>query len=177
MTSFDDAGGDPCAAHHGAHELRRLTPLSRPMAWDLAPGVVELPDGARIRGRGLREGGPSEPYPEWGLYLVGKRPGDCPWPFRWLRWPDFWLPRSAQEARSLFAQAHRLAINGRRVEVACDGGIGRTGTALACIAQLAGVTAEDATAWVRRHYNPRAVETPWQRRYVRRFAQSRASRS
>ena len=61
---------------------------------------------------------------------------------------------------------------GERVEIACGGGRGRTGTALACIAQLAGIAPDAATAWVREHYDPRAVETPWQRRYVRRFTPS-----
>lgn len=58
---------------------------------------------------------------------------------------------------------------GERVEVACAGGRGRTGTALACIAVLDGVPAEEAVAYVRENYDPRAVETPWQRRYVQRF--------
>jgi protein-tyrosine phosphatase len=62
------------------------------------------------------------------------------------------------------------------VEIACGGGRGRTGTALACIAQIAGVAADDATAWVRKHYDRHAVETPWQRRYVRRFS-ARTARS
>jgi protein-tyrosine phosphatase len=56
-----------------------------------------------------------------------------------------------------------------RVEVACGGGRGRTGTALACLAVLDGVPAADAVAFVRRAYDPRAVETPWQRRFVERF--------
>jgi protein-tyrosine phosphatase len=55
------------------------------------------------------------------------------------------------------------------VEVACGGGLGRTGTALACLAVLDGVPAGEAVAYVREHYHPRAVETPWQRRFVRRF--------
>jgi protein-tyrosine phosphatase len=93
-----------------------------------------------------------------------------PWPSRWLRWPDFWLPLSVQEARSALEEAHRRAAAGQRVEVACGGGIGRTGTALACIAQLGGVSPKDAAAWVRTHYDSRAIETPWQRRYVRRFS-------
>jgi protein-tyrosine phosphatase len=76
---------------------------------------------------------------------------------------------SVQEARSAFDEAHRRAAAGERVEVACGGGIGRTGTALACIAQLGGVSPEDATAWIRTHYDPRAIETLWQRRYVQRF--------
>ncbi|WP_241249024.1 protein-tyrosine phosphatase family protein [Agrococcus sp. KRD186] len=58
------------------------------------------------------------------------------------------------------------------MEVACVGGRGRTGTALACIAILDGVPAGSAVAFVREHYHPRAVETLWQRRYVHRFAGS-----
>lgn len=139
------------------------------MPWELGPGVVELPDGARLRGRGLRKGGVPEPAPEWGLYLLGTRPADAPWPSRWLRFRDFWLPHDGEDARAAFAEAHRLALAGVRVEVACSGGKGRTGTALACIAQLGGVPPADATEWVRRHYHRHAVETPWQRRYVRRF--------
>jgi protein-tyrosine phosphatase len=77
---------------------------------------------------------------------------------------------SADEARAAFEEAHRRAADGERVEVACGGGVGRTGTALACIAQLGGVSAENATAWVRENYAAHAIETPWQRRYVRRFA-------
>ena len=56
-----------------------------------------------------------------------------------------------------------------RVEIACAGGRGRTGTALACLAVLDGVPAGEAVDFVRRNYDPRAVETPWQKRYVRRF--------
>jgi len=143
-----------------------------PVPWRLGPAVIELPDGARLRGRGLRNGAPPEPEPEWGLYLLGSRPAVTSWPGRWLRWPDFWLPLGSDAARSAFEEGHRLAAGGSRVEVACGRGRGRTGTALACIAQLGGVAAEDATSWVREHYDPRAVETPWQRRYVRRFTMS-----
>jgi protein-tyrosine phosphatase len=137
------------------------------MAWADGPGVVELPDGTRLRGRGLRA--PAAPEPGWGLYLLGRRPPAMPWEIRWVRWPDFALPRERDDARDAFADAHRRAAAGMRVEVACAGGRGRTGTALACIAQLAGVPATEAVAWVRAAYDPRAVETPWQRRYVLRF--------
>jgi protein-tyrosine phosphatase len=56
---------------------------------------------------------------------------------------------------------------GERVEVACGGGRGRTGTALACIAVLDGVPPDEAVAWVRARYDKHAVETPWQKRFVR----------
>jgi len=139
------------------------------MSWTPGPGVVQLPDGVRLRGRGLRRSAPPDPPPDWGLYLLGSKPPPTPWPARWLLWPDFWLPRDSEDARSALAEAYARAAAGARVEIACGGGRGRTGTALACIAQLAGVDADLAVAWVRERYDSRSVETPWQRRYVRRF--------
>jgi protein-tyrosine phosphatase len=56
-----------------------------------------------------------------------------------------------------------------RVEIACAGGFGRTGTALACLAVLDGVPGREAVAYIREHYASRAVETPWQRRFASRF--------
>ncbi len=140
------------------------------MSWDLGPGVVELPDGVRLRARGLRRSVAPDPPRDWGLYLLGREPPSTPWPARWLAWPDFRLPRDPDDANDAFAEAYTRAAAGARVEIACGGGRGRTGTALACIARIAGVDADHAVAWVREHYDPRSVETPWQRRYVRRFA-------
>jgi protein-tyrosine phosphatase len=137
--------------------------------WEPGDGVVELPDGRRIRGRGLRAGRPAGPVPEFAVYLLGRRPADVGWEHRWVRWPDFALPRSTPEALAALREAHeRSAVE--RVEIACGGGTGRTGTALAVVAAMSGVPAEDAVDWVRRHYRPRAVETPWQSRWVRRAA-------
>lgn len=130
--------------------------------------VVRLPSGRTVRGRGLRRPLPDGPVPHFGVYLLGKRPPPTPWESDWLRWPDFRLPADRRAARDLLAEVWRRADR-ERVEVACGGGIGRTGTALACLAVLDGVPADQAVAFIRRHYHPRAVETPWQRRYVRRF--------
>lgn len=47
--------------------------------------------------------------------------------------------------------------------------MGRTGAALAAVAVLAGIPSGEAVDWVRARYHPRAVETPWQRRWVRRL--------
>lgn len=98
-----------------------------------------------------------------------RRPPDPGHPHRWVRWADFWLPADRGDARAAFAEALLRARAGERVEAVCAGGRGRTGTAIACVAQLAGVDGLDAVAWTRAHHHPRAVETPWQRRYVRRF--------
>jgi len=77
-----------------------------------------------------------------------------------------------RDARAALEEAWARAATGR-VEVVCGGGRGRTGTALACLAVLDGVPADGAVAYVRERFDPRAVETPWQRRYVRRFAPAR----
>jgi len=85
-----------------------------------------------------------------------------------VRWPDFRLPGDAEALRRTLLEVRDRAAE-ERVEIACAGGRGRTGTALACLAVLDGVPAGDAVAYVRDHYDPKAVETPWQRRFVRRF--------
>lgn len=141
--------------------------------WDAdAPGVLALPSGRRVRGRGLRAPLPPGPLPERALYLLGRPPAPTPWPAVWLRWPDFRLPADRAAARAALVELHALAAS-QRVEVACGGGVGRTGTALACLAVLDGVEPGEAVEHVRRHYAPRAVETPWQRRYVERFRADR----
>jgi protein-tyrosine phosphatase len=138
-------------------------------AWDpAAPGVLTLPSGRRVRGRGLREPLPPGPPPELGVYLLGRRPEPQRWESRWVRWPDFRLPADPADLREALRQAWERAA-GERVELACGGGTGRTGTALACLAVLDGVPPEEAVAFVREHYRRRAVETPAQRRFVVRF--------
>lgn len=137
--------------------------------WDpTAPGVMRLPSGRLVRGRGLGRPLPDGPLPTFALYLLGKRPPEVEWEHTWVRWPDFRLPSDRAEAARALREAWERA-EAERVEVACHGGHGRTGTALACLAVLDGVPADQAVAYVREHYNPRAVETPWQRRYVSGF--------
>jgi protein-tyrosine phosphatase len=139
-------------------------------AWDAtARGVLRLPSGRRVRGRGLRRPLPDGALPEFGVYLLGDRPTPVPWDARWVRWPDFRLPADRVDAQEALREAWYRA-EAERVEVACGGGRGRTGTALACMAVLDGVPVREAVAFVREHYDPRAVETPWQRRYVTRFS-------
>ena len=136
-----------------------------------APGVLTLPSGRLVRGRGLRRPQPdpaADPDPDFGLYLLGEDPGEFGWSARWLPWPDFRLPRDRAEAVAAITEAWRRAEH-ERVEVACAGGHGRTGTALACMAVLDGVPRREAVRYVRAHYDPHAVETPWQRHYARRF--------
>jgi hypothetical protein len=141
--------------------------------WDPgARGVLTLPSGRLVRGRGLRRAtrGPDGdgPDPEFGLYLLGQAPPAVPWPSRWVRWPDFRLPADPGDLRSALADVWERALTSR-VEIGCAGGHGRTGTALACLAVLDGVPAAEAVAYVRDRYDPSAVETPAQRRFVAAF--------
>lgn len=132
--------------------------------------LVALPDGVVVRGRGRRDTLPPRwPPPTFGLCRDRGtfRPG---WALEWVDWPDFRTPRDPVAAAAAIRRAYARAAAGERVEVTCGGGTGRTGTALACLAVLAGVPGDDAVAWVRAHYRRRAVETPGQRRWVRWFA-------
>jgi Protein-tyrosine phosphatase len=145
-------------------------------------GAIALPDGTLVRGRGRREPFPAGPLPDFGLYLghppdrhrrtlLRRRPAWRPdWPAEWIDWPDFRTPRDADAAAARIVDAYRRARSGERVEIACTGGTGRTGTVIACMAVLAGHPAEDAVAWTRSHYRPRAVETRGQRRWIAGFA-------
>ena len=158
--------------------------------------MLELPSGRLVRGRSLRRPLPADPapapagpasvdplstadhgpaaggrplvlVPDLTLQLLA-RPEPLPWESVWVRWPDFRLPADPAGAREALVRAWRRSA-AERVEVGCDGGRGRTGTALACLAVLDGVPAGEAVAYVRERYDPRAVETPGQRRFVQRF--------
>ena len=86
---------------------------------------------------------------------------------RRIAWPDFWIPTDRADALQALGESVRRASAGQAVEVACHGGRGRTGTALAALAVLDGMPANRAVRWVRRNYDPKAVETPWQAWWVR----------
>ena len=126
-------------------------------------GWVELPSGARVRGRRMADR-PDEPAD----LLLALADGPLPtWEVRRIVWPDFGLPADPVDAVAALREALRRARAGQRVEVACHGGRGRTGTALAALAVLDGMDPAEAVPWVRRVYHRRAVETPGQKRWVR----------
>ena len=140
------------------------------MTWpDGTRGVLELPSGLRVRGRGVRRPVPPGPVPQFAVHVLGRTPPAVPWESRWVRWPDYGLPWRPSELQAALEDLRRRGRT-ERAEVACAGGRGRTGTTLACLAVLEGVPARDAVAYVRKHYHPHAVETPWQRLFVRWFA-------
>jgi hypothetical protein len=127
--------------------------------WDpSAPGILRLPSGRLVRGRGLSRPLPDGPNPAFGVYLLGQPPPDFPWESRWLRWPDFRLPADQADVLPTLTEVWQRAAT-ERVEIACAGGRGRSGTALACLAVLDGIPSARAVAFVREHYDRHAVET------------------
>ncbi|MDQ3455528.1 MAG: phosphatase [Actinomycetota bacterium] len=126
-------------------------------------GSIALPDGTRVRGRGRSQPLPEGPLPDFGLYLGreprGSRDWRPDWPAEWVAWRDFGTPRGSASAAAAIRRAYDVARSGVGLEIACDGGTGRTGTVIACMAILAGHPASDALDWTRANYRPRAVET------------------
>lgn len=131
--------------------------------WDDDGGVVALPSGLRVRGRPL--GRPTGPA-DFTLVLTNRGPVP-PWAHRRIHWPDGGVPLSRRDALDALHEAYDRVRHGERVEAACRGGRGRTGTALAALAVLDGASAAEAFRWVRRAYDPHAVEMPWQRWWLR----------
>lgn len=132
--------------------------------WAEGSGVVQFPDGRKVRGAGVRR--PRHgPGPEFAVYLLSGAPDITDHDFRWVKWRDFALPASTEDAVSALREAHDRSPT-QRVEIACGGGVGRTGTALSVLAIMSGVKPDEAISWVRNNYHLRAVETPWQRRWI-----------
>ncbi|HET6950099.1 MAG TPA: hypothetical protein VFI47_06980 [Acidimicrobiales bacterium] len=132
---------------------------------------VELPDGTQVTAVSFLGDDPydRDAAPAFGLYLDER--WDPPWPHEHVAWPDFGVPGGDDVGPALQRLLDR-ARAGDRVEIGCLGGHGRTGTALACLAVLAGTPGDAAVDWVRAHYCPDAVETDGQRAFVEGYGGS-----
>ncbi|MCA3279698.1 MAG: protein tyrosine phosphatase [Roseomonas sp.] len=132
-------------------------------------GRLELPlDGRLIS----ISGGPFDAMPQGarGLCLEARaaRLAEAEWQ---LDVPDFGLPDEAG-LRAVLTQmlTEMRAAPDDAFHIGCKAGLGRTGTAMACLAILAGAAEGDPVAWLRAAYNAEAIETPAQEEFVRRFA-------
>ncbi|HET8619246.1 MAG TPA: protein-tyrosine phosphatase family protein [Acidimicrobiales bacterium] len=127
---------------------------------------VTLADGTVVWAASFDEAAPydrDEP-PDFGLYLDPR--WSPPWPHAHVDWPDFAVPADGAAATAALADLLGRARRGERVEVGCLGGHGRTGTALAVLAVLAGTPDEEVVDWVRSAYCARAIETDEQAAFV-----------
>lgn len=77
-------------------------------------------------------------------------------------------PRDNAAMRAILASIAEGRARGQ-VAVACMGGVGRSGTVVACALVAAGWDATAAIGHVRRLRHPTAVETPAQEVFVRKF--------
>ncbi len=95
---------------------------------------------------------------------------------RVLRHPirDMDVPRDRSAFRAMLDDVLARIRSGERVVVACRGGLGRTGTAVACLLVDGGVTARDAIGRVRA-VRPGTVERRGQEEFVRDWERARVS--
>jgi protein-tyrosine phosphatase len=133
---------------------------------------VVLPDGTRLTAASFD---PVDPYsrvrsPDYGLYFDSR--WQPPWDHGYVDWPDFGVPANSEAVVRALRVVLERARSGQDIEVGCIGGHGRTGTALACLAVLAGHPAVEAVAWVRANYCAKAVETPEQEAFVAGLSES-----
>jgi len=146
-----EAAGRP-ALHHHVHRT-----------------TLALADGTPVTAVSFLDGDPyrRDEAPAFGLYLDPR--WDPPWPHEHVNWPDLSVPANTVEFRAALQGVLSRARGGASVEIGCLGGHGRTGTALACLAVMAGTPPEDAVDWVRANYCTQAVETAAQRAFVAAF--------
>ncbi len=105
--------------------------------------------------------------PDFGLYLDGSWRPDC---LAYLvAWDDYGLPKKYDLAAFAIIDAWNKAKQGLWVEIGCIGGHGRTGTALACMGVLSGMTAKEAVKHVKSTYCNNAIETREQEWWVQWF--------
>ncbi|MEN3273198.1 MAG: hypothetical protein V7636_1959 [Actinomycetota bacterium] len=131
--------------------------------------AVTLPDGTTVVAVSFSSAYERDAPPDFGLYLDER--WDPPWPHAHVDWPDFGLPADPD---AFVAALEDLRVRSRRgevVELGCLGAHGRTGTALACLAVLAGVDG-DPVDWVRSTYCDKAVETDEQAAFARQTRRS-----
>ena len=147
----------------------------------LASGLSDCPHPKGV-GWGKDLPGPA-PYPDLGFYLdsswfrelgsIASAGIECPikewWPFIVVGWPD----RGSIDDDS-YKTLVELAVSkireGKSIEVACQGGHGRTGTMLAGIlATLEELSAEKAIEQLRKRYCDSAVESHEQKCQVYRY--------
>ncbi len=130
---------------------------------------IQFPDGTRVRASAITARDADDGWREFGFYCDAAWQPD--WPAVTIDWPDFGVPSQPETAALQITDAFDRAKRGERVEVGCLGGLGRTGTVLACMAVLAGVPRTEAVDWIRQHYRAEAVETVEQTAWVAWFAE------
>jgi len=170
---------DTLPAHAGGYPYESTAPATAPAC----PPCVKHTEPIRLTDTPIRvtAGGSMTPLPLDAILLdlAGSRrapvvtglPGLRPLTVR-ISWADMSVPALSRDDWRVIAD--HLARPQRPVHVACLGGHGRTGTALAILLAIWGCIppSDDPVAWVRAHYCDKAIETEVQTAYVRRMVRS-----
>lgn len=105
--------------------------------------------------------------PDFGLYA------DWNWNPWWrnehIDWRDYGMPTDYEIAFHQISDAYNKAKSGQIVEIGCIGGHGRTGTILACMAVLDGMTPDEAVKHLETVYCHLIIETNEQEWFVHWF--------
>lgn len=128
---------------------------------------LKFPDGTTVYASSSNSKRDKADRPDFGLYL------DWIWKPSWraefIDWADYGTPTNFDAAYEAIIDAFEKAKAGKKVEVGCIGGHGRTGTVLACMGVLAGQDPADAIKYVRSEYCNETIETSGQEWFVRWF--------
>lgn len=123
-----------------------------------AMAEVVFPNGVKIYGSSHHSRDKDEKRPTFGIYLDNMWSPDCL--AYMIPWQDYGIPKiPLAQAFAAISDGYDFAVEGGIVEVGCIGGHGRTGTAIACMAVLAGVKPKNAAKWVQNNYCSHAVES------------------
>jgi hypothetical protein len=129
---------------------------------------LEFPDGTTVYPSSCHDRTWDAPAPDFGLYLDACWSPSCL--AYLLDWPDMGIPYKWDVAADAIIDTFKKAKNlGMWVEIGCIGGHGRTGTVLACMAVLAGLSHKQAIKYVRKNYCEKAIEAREQEWFVEWF--------
>jgi hypothetical protein len=165
LPSYPAQAHSSSSAEFGAHAYRDDVAAT----WDLTdPGVIRLPSGRLVRGRGLRRSLPTGSEPTFAVYLLGKATSRVALEESvGVRWPDLWLPTDRTQARTVLNAAWNRAATDR-VEVAYKAGAFERERPLRVWPRSTEDPPNRPWHFVRQHYGA-PVEVPWQRLSVTRF--------
>jgi rhodanese/phosphatase family protein len=149
---------------------------------------VELQDGVTVFASAWFDRPGKQPvdldWPDVGFYLDGSwasltlmcSPGFRP---RFARyrpakllvypWPDLGVPKEPARFKRALQWLLHQANDGKRLEIGCAGGHGRTGTTLAGLLIMQGLSQSRAVQKIRREYCDEAIETRSQMQMLRRL--------
>lgn len=129
---------------------------------------LQFPDETWIFASSLTDREPGEQAPDFGLYLdTSWRPACLAYQ---IEWPDYGIPQYWETAAMAIIDVFKKSRDHDMwVEVGCIGGHGRTGTALACMGVLSGMSPAESISYVRDNYCRHAIETDRQKWWVSWF--------